>query len=248
MHNGIWDLPHKSPHLEFRPELSLMKYSCHTRPQDSRCSVANRKQGCEHRPFLHRCLMPQNSSSQGWPLGSPGVGAGCQGNFIWEGTATGKPTAAVCLQQERRDRIGLAGFIRSALALCTQVCDALVPKHLAGNKCPQARQSYPTIQSACKRPSLAIEPELASFVPEAVLSKKKGRAPALLLQGQTTGRQQLLWWASRQSYIAWGNLTCRKGNSLTYVPVSMFNWQPEIKVSCGSKDREGVGETSSASR
>lgn len=168
-----------------------MNYSCHRRPQDPHWSVVYMKQRCKHRPFLHRCLMPQNSSSQGWPFGSPGVRAGCQGNFIWEATAIWKLTTAVCLQQERRDRTGLVGFIRSALAVCTQICDDLVPKHLAGNKRPQAHQSYPTIQSVCKQPSLATGPELASFVPVAVLSKRKGEhqhcySKAKLLEGNSS--------------------------------------------------------------
>lgn len=237
MCNGIQDLPVKSPQPEFKPELSLMKYSCRTRPQDPCWSAANMKQGCEHRSFLHRCLIPQNSSLQGLPFGSPGVGAGCQGNFLWEGTAIGKLTAAVCLQWEHRDRTGLVGFIRSALALHTQVCNDLVPKHLAGNKCPQACQSYPTIQLTCKWPSLGVEPELASFLPEVVLSKRKGEhqhhySKAKLLEGNSSTGEH-----PGRALHGSRNLTCRKGNSLTYVPVSMFNWQPEIKVSCRSKDR-----------
>lgn len=73
----------------------------------------------------------------------------------------------------------------SALALCTQICDDLLPKHLAENKCPQARQSYPTTQSAWKWAGLAAEPELASFVPEAVLSKKESTGTAKLLGGNS---------------------------------------------------------------
>lgn len=142
MGNGIWDLPVKSPQLEFKPELSLLKYSCRTRSQDPCWPVAD-----TNRPFLQRCLMLQYSSSQEWPTGSSGVGAGCQGNFIWEGTGIGQLTAAMWLQWEHRDRPGLVGFIRSALALCTQVCNDPIRKHLAGNKCPQAHQSYSAIVS-----------------------------------------------------------------------------------------------------
>lgn len=122
------------------------------------------------------------------------------------------------------------------------------PQTLAGNKCFQARQSYLTIQLACEWLSLGAEPELASFVLEVVLSKRKGvhqhcYSKAKLLEGNSSTSEH----SSRALYGS-RNLTCRKGHSLTYAPVSMFNWQLEIKVICRSKDREGVRETSSAFR
>lgn len=187
--------------------------------------------------------MPQNSS-QGWPTGSPGARAGCQGSFIWEGTVTGKPPAAACLQRERRHRTGLVGLIRSAPALYTPDRTDTLPKHLAGNKPLPVHQSCPAAQPAGRWPSLTTGVQLASSAPRAVWSESTGEHQhrhCYLLWGQATQRQQLLSCALRQSATAWGNLARRKGNSLTYVAVSTFNWQPEIKVSCGSKDRERVG-------
>lgn len=204
MHNGIRDLPVKSLQLEFKPELSLMKYSCRTRPTLVCCRPET---GMWAQTISSQVSRDTEFIITRWSFGSPGVGAGCQGNFIWEGTPIGKPTAAVCLQQECRDRTGLVGFIRSALALCTWVCDALVPEHLSGNKHPQARQSYLTIQSACKRPTLAIEPKLASFVPEAVLSKRKREyqhcySKAKLLEGNSSSSEHpgRAIWHERISY------------------------------------------------
>lgn len=174
----------------------------------------------------------RNSSSQGRSFGSPKVRVGCQGNFIWEGTATGNVTAAVSLQWECRDRTGLVDQLYAVdLALCTQICDDLLPKHLAENKWSQVHQSYPTMQAAWKWAYLAAEPELASFVPEAALSKRESTGTAKLLGAAA------LWWG----LYGMGDCTCWNGNNLTYVPFSVFNWQPEIKVICGSKDREGVG-------
>lgn len=128
----------------------------------------------------------RDSSSQGRSFGSPKVGGGCQGNFIWESTATGNLTAAVCLQWECRDRTGLVDQLCAVdLALCTQICDDLLPKRLAENKWSQVHPSYPTMQSAWKWAYQAPEPQLASFVPEAALSKRESTGIAKLLGGSS---------------------------------------------------------------
>lgn len=132
---------------------------------------------------------------------------------------------------QRQNRPG-----RSALALCTQICDDLLPKHLAENKCPQARQSSPTMQSAWKWAGPAAEPELASLVPEAVLSKRKSTSTARILGGSSPSGE-----CPGRALYGMGDLTCWNGYSLTNVPLSVLNWLPEIKVICGSKDRVGVG-------